>query len=134
MSENTWENTEDERRAREERERRRREIMDKINTLEQKKGRYRGIKDRIYCQNDKLKDIMSRIAVLASSELEADQNSFTCATEDTAAEGTVSSQDAMREKNKCFSALVSAGEAQIARLQSCIYEIEEEICGLKAQL
>lgn len=134
MSDNIWENAEDERRAQEERERRRREILDKIHSLEQKKGRYRGIKDRIYCQNDKLKDIMSRIVILVSMEWEADTNSFTCVTEDTTAEGAVSARTAMREKNKCFSSVVSAGEAQIARLQSCIYEIEEEICGLKAQL
>lgn len=132
--ENSWENVGDERRAQEERERRRREIQNKIHALEQKKETYQGIKSRIHCQNEKLEDIMARISILASMELEADRSLFTCAAEDTAAEGAGFSQSAMREKNKCFSALVLAGDAQIVQLQSCIYEIEEEICGLKAQL
>lgn len=134
MSDNIWENAEDERRAQEERERRRREILDKIHSLEQKKVTYQGMKDRIYCQNEKLENIMSRIAVLVSMKWEADRNSFTCITEDKTAEGAVSARTAMREKNQCFSSVVSAGDEQIARLQSCIYGIEDEICGLKAQL
>lgn len=134
MSENICKNVEDERRAQEERERRRREILDKIHSLEQKKVKYQGMKSQIDCQNEKLGDIISQIAVLVSMEWEADRNSFTCITEDTTAEGAVSARTAMREKNKCFSSVISAGDEQIVRLQSCIYGIEDEICGLKAQL
>ncbi len=134
MSENIGKTSEQERMAQEARERRRREIMDKIHALEQKKGAYQGLKAQIYCQKIKFEEIISKITILASMELEADRNVFTCTTEDMTAVGAAYAQTAMREKNRCFSTLVSAAEAQIGRLETCIYGLEKEIRELEAQL
>lgn len=134
MSENTWETSDQDRMAQEERERRRREIMDKIHALEQKKWRYQGLKAQIYCQKIKFEEIMSKVTILASMELEADRNYFTCTTEDMTAMGAAYAQTAMREKTRCFSVLVSAAEVQIGQLESCIYGLEEKIRELEAQL
>lgn len=134
MSNNIWNSSDQERAAQEERERRRREIMDRIHALEQKKGSYQGLKGQLYGQKMKLEEILSQITILASMELEADRNFFTCVTEDTTAAGVVCARTAMREKNKSISSLASAAEAQIGQLESCIYRLEENIRELEAQL
>lgn len=132
MLEGTWDKSEQERKAQE--ERRQREIMDKIHALEQKKRVYQGRKAQLYCQNTKLEEIISQINILASMGLEADGNFFSCATKDMTDAGAAQAQTAMREKNYSFSALVSASEGQIRQLESCICGLEDKIRELEAEL
>ena len=123
-----------ERAAREAEEARKREIMEKIQLLEQKKAECQELKTAFSGMKGRLSGIISQINGLKAIRLETDIHSFSGITANAVNAGVTDAQTAMGKRNSSFSNIESATGMQIGLLSSYIVELEGRINTLRAGL
>lgn len=123
-----------ERAAREAEEARKRDIMEKIQLLEQEKAECQELKSAFSGMKGRLSGIISQINGLKAMRLETDIHSFSGIAANAVNAGVADAQIAMGKRNSSFSVIESATGMQIGLLSSYIVELEGRINALRASL
>ncbi len=123
-----------ERAAREAEEARRRDIMEKIQLLEDEINECQGLISSFSGLKGQVGMLISRMNEYKAMNLEADRNSFFGMTASAVYEGMTSARSAMGESAGSFSEVESAIGSQIGMLSSYVMELRSRISSLQAGL
>lgn len=125
---------ESERAAREAEEARRREIMAKIQQLEDEISKCQGLTASFSDLKEQVGMLISQVNGYKTMNLEADRNAFSGITADAANEGIEDAQAGMGERSSDFSNAEAAVGTQIGFLESYNMELRSRVDSLRAEL